>query len=136
MTLSGGHRGRVSLPSLGSARKLDALLVAGLDADQIGSSASLLTGTQSGTPACRAPLTNSSIVARVLLVADFIDSIDPGGTFANCRQWGSSRRFNLKRMGDRISPPTTKIVTPATMSRMLNGSSSRLASRGKRDSGM
>ena len=52
------------------------------------------------------------------------------------RQWGSSRRFNLKRRGDRISAPTTKIVTPATMSRMLSGSSNRLARRGKRDSGM
>ena len=52
------------------------------------------------------------------------------------RQWGSSRRFNLKRMGDTISAPTTKIVTPATMLRMLSGSSILLAKRGKSDFGM
>jgi hypothetical protein len=42
----------------------------------------------------------------------------------------------LKRRGDKVNAPTTKIVTPATMSKMLNGSSNRLARRGKRDSGM
>jgi len=51
-------------------------------------------------------------------------------------QCGLSRRVNLKRRGESITAPTKKIVTPATMSRMLNGSSIRLASRGKRDSGM
>jgi hypothetical protein len=44
--------------------------------------------------------------------------------------------FNLKRRGDRINAPTTKIVTPATMSRMFSGSSNQLARKGKRDSGM
>ena len=51
-------------------------------------------------------------------------------------QWGSSRRFNLKRSGDRIKAPATKIITPATMFKMLNGSSNRLARREKRNSGM
>ena len=37
-------------------------------------------------------------------------------------------------MGDTISAPTTKIVTPPTMLRMLSGSSILLAKRGKRDS--
>ena len=52
------------------------------------------------------------------------------------RQWGSSRRPSLKRMGDRTNAPTTKIVTPATTSNMLSCSSNRLARRGKRNSGM
>ena len=73
---------------------------------------------------------------RTLLIRALMSADDPKWTFANCHQWGSSRRFNLKRMGDRITPPTTKIVTPATASRMLNGSSSRLARRGREESGM
>jgi uncharacterized protein len=52
------------------------------------------------------------------------------------RQCGSSRRFNLKSTGDRMSAATTKIVVPATTSRTLSGSSKLLAKRGKKDSGM